>query len=807
MATAQIFRILGALLLCLMACSSAPAVVFDGAVDPANLGEGDWIYVLANEINQLEGVVPAVTNVQSLMSYEASLGMQWVVVKASDGSAKYPSAAHPQFTLDVILAAHRAGLQIFGWNRSDGTDPNGEVEIAKWVYNLGADGLVMDAEGEWETSHTPPLGTTAQIATIATNILKNIKDLYPTKFMAYSPAMVITYHSTFPYKVYGQYCDAVMPMDYWVDFGITPGNCVTNWPNGLDMESQWKTWQNGLSAPYKTLSIKPIVPAGSANGGSEPGSDLTTFVNTLKGLANPATAGGYKGVSWWRAGQHSLDMLNAISNVNIGGPFPTKPAVPSTPTGLGAASPGGCFVNLTWNSAANANNYIISRSTTHNGPYTDIDSSLSSPWADTTGVNANTPYYYVVRAANVSGESASSTEAGVTTPAPIYPASLTNLTATTVGCQINLAWSMADNVATYYNVSRGTATGGPYIFIGSTTSTSYADASGAQSTTYHYVVRAANLCGQSAAYSPEAVATTTAGCVADILMDNADSTGVVFVNSWSTGSSIGRYLTDYRYCSTTTGSASRSATYTPTILTAGWYDISIWYSPGSNRSSDARHTVTYTNGSTVTVTVDQSQGGSTWQLLTGASPKYFLAGTSGNVQIDNVSANSTVKNVMADGVKFSYSSKNQVILFPAVTNVIYGDPAPTATASSGLAVTYTVLSGPAYISANKVTITNTGTVTIKADQAGNASFFPAPSASLTFTVSPNTLKIAPTTTNTVVVSWPAPAGGWLLERTNALPRTTASWPQISPPYQTNTTQAWIVAPSPTGPNYYRLRKP
>ena len=93
MTTTRISRSLGALLLCLVAGPSVPAVVFDGAVDPANLGKGDWIYVLANETNQLEGTVSAVTNVQSLMYYEASQGMQWVTVKASSGSAKYPSEA------------------------------------------------------------------------------------------------------------------------------------------------------------------------------------------------------------------------------------------------------------------------------------------------------------------------------------------------------------------------------------------------------------------------------------------------------------------------------------------------------------------------------------------------------------------------------------------------------------------------------------------------------------------------------------------------------------------------------------------
>src|SRR5213075_2480787 len=99
----------------LLLIPSASAVIFDGAVDPANLGKGDHIFVLANETNQLEGTVSSVTNLQSLVNYEASLGVKWIAVKASSGSAKYPSDSNPQFTYEVDLAGHRAGIQVFGY--------------------------------------------------------------------------------------------------------------------------------------------------------------------------------------------------------------------------------------------------------------------------------------------------------------------------------------------------------------------------------------------------------------------------------------------------------------------------------------------------------------------------------------------------------------------------------------------------------------------------------------------------------------------------------------------------------------------
>ena len=69
------------------------------------------------------------------------------------------------------------------------------------------------------------------------------------------------------------------------------------------------------------------------------------------------------------------------------------------------------------------------------------------------------------------------------------------------------------------------------------------------------------------------------------------------------------------------------------------------------------------------------------------------------------------------------------------------------------------------------------------------------------------LAITRTTTNSIVVSWPLPADGWVLEWTNRVTTASAPWTQVSPPYQANTTQAWIVVSPPTGNQFYRLHRP
>jgi hypothetical protein len=61
--------------------------------------------------------------------------------------------------------------------------------------------------------------------------------------------------------------------------------------------------------------------------------------------------------------------------------------------------------------------------------------------------------------------------------------------------------------------------------------------------------------------------------------------------------------------------------------------------------------------------------------------------------------------------------------------------------------------------------------------------------------------------STITVSWPLPADGWVLEWTNAVANASTPWPQIQPPYQTNSTQAWITISAPAGNRFYRLHKP
>ena len=62
----------------------------------------------------------------------------------------------------------------------------------------------------------------------------------------------------------------------------------------------------------------------------------------------------------------------------------------------------------------------------------------------------------------------------------------------------------------------------------------------------------------------------------------------------------------------------------------------------------------------------------------------------------------------------------------------------------------------------------------------------------------------------IVVSWPKPADGFVLDQATALasPSSSTSWLVVpAASYQTNATHIFINVPAPSGNAFYRLRKP
>ncbi len=151
-------------------------------------------------------------------------------------------------------------------------------------------------------------------------------------------------------------------------------------------------------------------------------------------------------------------------------------------------------------------------------------------------------------------------------------------------------------------------------------------------------------------------------------------------------------------------------------------------------ASDSPFTVTATASSTLPVNCSILSGPATVNssnvvTLLGSGTVTVIAGQPGN---SNYNAATSVQGI------FTVSGSPQFITFGALSQQRSVDaPFPIyASASSGLPVSFSVLSGPAQLSGNVLTLTGAGTVTVRASQIGNSMFAPAPNVDQSLTVLP-----------------------------------------------------------------------
>lgn len=118
----------------------------------------------------------------------------------------------------------------------------------------------------------------------------------------------------------------------------------------------------------------------------------------------------------------------------------------------------------------------------------------------------------------------------------------------------------------------------------------------------------------------------------------------------------------------------------------------------------------------------------------GNCPSYIVLGDLNN----NGLPDAVVTNSCDNTISVLLNKLLQTITFPPIPKQVYSTAyALRATASSGLPVTFTLVSGPATISGNIITFTGLGTVVVAANQAGNDQFAPAPQVNQSIVVTTN----------------------------------------------------------------------
>lgn len=149
--------------------------------------------------------------------------------------------------------------------------------------------------------------------------------------------------------------------------------------------------------------------------------------------------------------------------------------------------------------------------------------------------------------------------------------------------------------------------------------------------------------------------------------------------------------------------------------------------PGINGSAETVYlSSTYTDATPNNnglVTGDQST-----PLVTNYSPRYNAVGL---VLSGAYIGSTNTSSVQFSNVTLQYTTNSTqtapTINFPAIVNQSYSETplSLSATSSSGQPVTFSVVSGPATLSGNNLTLTGTGLVTIRASQNGTLTTLPA----------------------------------------------------------------------------------
>jgi hypothetical protein len=221
-------------------------------------GKGFFTYILP----ECEHGEPA-----AILAAAMAAGLSHVLVKIADGPWPFGIESNgSDYTAPVVRALRESGIAVWGWHYVYGTDPDGEAKVAiQRARNLGLDGYVVDAEGEYKKPGRDKAAH--KFMSLVRSGLDITISLCSYRFPDYHPEL--------PWSDFLEFCDYHMPQVYWEQAHNAGGQL-------RESKRQCDALPNA----------KPFLATGAAygtqNGWSVRPDDVVDFLNTAKTLTIPA---------------------------------------------------------------------------------------------------------------------------------------------------------------------------------------------------------------------------------------------------------------------------------------------------------------------------------------------------------------------------------------------------------------------------------------------------------------------------------------------------------------------------------------
>ncbi|MCC7376550.1 MAG: hypothetical protein IT581_17960 [Verrucomicrobiales bacterium] len=135
-----------------------------------------------------------------------------------------------------------------------------------------------------------------------------------------------------------------------------------------------------------------------------------------------------------------------------------------------------------------------------------------------------------------------------------------------------------------------------------------------------------------------------------VVVDNGDDAArLQLEGAWSASTTSAGYWASNYLHNGNTGRGTKSVTFIPSLAASGSYEVSMWYTSGTNRANNVPVDITHLNGTTTRI-VNQQVNGSQWVSLGTYS---FGGGTAGRVRVRTAGVNGFV---IADAVQWMPSA-------------------------------------------------------------------------------------------------------------------------------------------------------